>query len=149
MYHTAVHSSTGTSPFELMFHQQSKLFDFDHQLAFDDSSYQSHFKTKLTKLRDLMETNLAEAVTHQKTTYDKHSSSRTFKAGNPVWLSVPIPCKLDSRWERNWKITAIKGPVTMRYLLEIETKVTNINRLHHRIQPSPHETTVILDFATD
>ena len=138
-YRTAVHSSTGVSPFQLMFGRQPKSSDFDHQLAYDVSSYKGYLQAKLAELRDLVETNLAEAATHQKTTYDKHSTSRTFKVGDLVWLSVPTAGKLDPRWEGNWKITAVKSPVTMEISDGNRKKVTHINRLHHRVQPSPHE----------
>ena len=67
--------------------------------------------------------NLAEVATHQKTTYDKHSISQSFKVGDPVWLSVPTAGKCDHRWEGNWKTTTVKSPITMRrYLMEIERK---------------------------
>ena len=122
-----------------MFGRQPKSSDFEHQLAFDVSSYQGHLQAKLAELRDLVETNLAEAATHQKTTYDKHSTSRTFKVGDLVWLSVPTAGKLDPRWEGNWKITAVRSPVTMEISDGNRKKVTHINRLHRRVQPSPHE----------
>lgn len=138
-YRTAVHSSTGVSPFQLMFGRQPKSSDFDHQLAFDVSSYQGHLQAKIAELRDLVETNLAEAAAHQKTTYDKHSIGRTFKVGDLVWLSVPTAGKLDPRWEGNWKIIGVKGPITMEISDGNRKKVTHINRLRHRVQPSPPE----------
>ena len=44
----------GVSPFQLMFGQQSKSSNFEHQLAFDVSSYQDHLQAKLAELRDLV-----------------------------------------------------------------------------------------------
>ncbi len=78
-YRTTVHSSTGVSPFQLMFCRQPRSSDLDHQLAFDASSYQGHFQTKLAELCDLVETNLVEAATQQMTTYNRHSYNRSSK----------------------------------------------------------------------
>lgn len=49
-YHTAVHFSSGVSPFQLMFDQQPKSSKFaDYELAFNVSSYQSYLQVKLAK----------------------------------------------------------------------------------------------------
>ena len=102
-------------------------------------TYQGHLQAKLGEICDLVETNLVEAATHQKAAYDGHSTSRTFKVGDLVWLSVPNAGKLDPRWEGNWKITAVKSPVSMEISDGNRKKITHVNRLHHRFQPSPHE----------
>ena len=109
-YRTAVHSSTGVSPFVLMLGRQPRSTQFEPQLAFDPTSYKGHMQDKLAELQDLVETNLAEAAAHQKMIYDKHSAYRYFDV-DYVWLSVPTAGKLDSRWEGNWKISAVKSPV--------------------------------------
>ena len=58
-YRTAVHSSTGVSPFVLMFGRQPRSTQFEPQLAFDPISYKGHMQEKLAELQDLVETNLA------------------------------------------------------------------------------------------
>ena len=134
-YRTAVHSSTGVSPFVLMFGRQPRSTQFEPRLAFDPTSYKGHMQEKLAELQDLVETNLAEAAAHQKMTYDKHSTYRHFDVGDMVWLSVPTAGKLDPRWEGNWKISAVKSPVTMEITDGRRKKVVHVNRLHHRVQP--------------
>ena len=134
-YRTAVHSSTGVSPFVLMFGRQPQSTQFEPQLAFDPTSYKGYMQEKLAELQDLVETNLAEAAAHQKMIYDKHSTYRYFDVGDMVWLSVPTASKLDPRWEGNWKISAVKSPVTMEITDGRRKKVVHVNRLHHRVQP--------------
>ena len=96
-YRTAVHSSTGVSPFELMFGRQPQHTNIATPVAFDSRSYQAHLQAKLAEFRDLVESNMTQAANRQKVTYDHHSTSRTFKKGDTVWLSIPTAGKLMGR----------------------------------------------------
>ena len=99
VYRTAVYSSTGVLPFELMFGRQPQHTNIATPVAFDSGSYQAHLQAKLAEFRDLVESNMTQAANRQKVTYDHHSTSRTFKEGDTVWLSIPTAGKLDPRWE--------------------------------------------------
>ena len=59
---------------------------------------------------------------------------RTFKAGDLVWLSIPMAGKLDPRWEGGWKVKACKSPVNMEVSDGTRNRVVHVNRLRHRIQ---------------
>ena len=135
-YRTAVHSSTGVSPFELMFGRQPQHTNIATPVAFDSGSYQAHLQAKLSEFRDLVESNMTQAANRQKVTYDHHSTSRTFKEGDTVWLSIPTAGKLDPRWEGRWIIKSIKSPINFEITDGINrTKVVHINRLQRRVQP--------------
>ena len=134
-YRTATHSSTGISPFRLMFGRQPKLTDFPPSLALDPASYQAHLRSKLAQFQDLVETNTTEAANNQKSTYDTHSTQRTFKTGDPVWLSVPTAGKLSPLWEGEWRIKEVKSNVNMEITKGKQSKVVHINRLQPRLQP--------------
>jgi len=98
-YHTAVHASTGVSPFTLIFGCPPQITDLSIPTAFDSGSYQAQLQAKLAELRDFVESQATQAASKQKCTYDQHSTSRSFRAGDPVWLSIPTAGKLDPRWE--------------------------------------------------
>jgi len=133
-YRTAVHASTGVSPHVLMFGREPRSLLFDSQCSFDAGSYQQYLKAKLAELQDLVESNLVRSAGHQKTHYDKQSTTPSFVVHDKVWLSVPTAGKLQPRWEGDWKVTAIKSPVTIQIYNGRKSKVVHSNRLRHRFQ---------------
>ena len=74
--------------------------------------------------------------------YDHHTMQSTFVPDDPVWLSIPTAGKLDPRWEGEWVIKSVKGPVTMEICVgEKRTKVVHTNRLQHCYVPGQHDAT--------
>ena len=136
-YRTAVYSSTGVSPFALMFGRSPAQNPFPTQTAYDAVSYQSQLRTKLAQLSDFVETHLAQAAHKQKTAYDQHTQQRHFKIGNPVWLSSPTAGKLDLKWEGGWKIPSVQGPATYTITNGTTTKTVHVNRLRSQILATP------------
>ena len=134
-YCTAPHSSTGISPFELMFGRPPKSTQLQPQTGFDPSSYSVQLQAKLAALQDLVRTNTTTAAQTQKFYYDRSSTSRAFTPQELVWLSIPTAGKLQPRWEGKWKVVEMKGPVTVEITDGRRTKVVHVNRVRHRNQP--------------
>ena len=109
-YRTAKHSSTNLSPFELMFGRSPCTVPFQSLNKFDTTSYASYLKAKLHAMQDFVHANLAKSAKQQKQQYDRYTVSRSFKAGDPVWLSIPTARKLQPRWDGRWTVTKLKGP---------------------------------------
>jgi len=61
-----------------------------------------------------------------------------------VWQSVPATRKLDPRWDGTWIITPVKGPLVMEISNGTISKVVHVNRLRHRLQLSPSDTSVLI-----
>eukprot|EP00731_Ephydatia_muelleri_P005310 Em0002g1486a len=138
-YRTATHSSTGTSPFQLMYGRQPKSSTFSSFTGYDAMQYQETLQAKLAELQDLVEAHIVESAKRHKGAYDQKSAERRFKTGDLVWLSIPTAGKLDPRWEGKWKVKIMKSPVTMEITDGKRTKVVHVNRLQPRIQPSVEE----------
>ena len=134
-YRCATHSSTGYSPFQLMYGRRPSSLLFSPPTAFTASNYYGHIRNKLAQLQDFVQNNLAAAASQQKSAYDYHTCSRQFAVGDPVWLSIPTAGKLDPRWEGRWEITSIKSSTNVEITDGQRTKVVHINRVHYQIQP--------------
>ena len=94
-YRTATHSSTGTSPFQLMYGRQPKSSTFSSFTGYDALHYRGILQAKLAELQDLVEAHIVEAAQCHKGIYDQNSAERSFKIGDLVWLSIPTAGKLD------------------------------------------------------
>ena len=135
-YRTSIHSSTGSSPFLLMYGRSHSQAPLPTPTAFDALSYPGHLQAKLAELRDFVESNLAAAAQGQKSAYDRHSTSPRFAIGDTVWLSIPTAGKLDPRWEGGWIVQSIKSPVNVQISNGNRSKIVHTNRLQHRTQPN-------------
>ena len=69
-YHTVVHTSTGVSPFRMMYGRPSTLSSIPDSTSFEAGSYPAILSSKLAKLMDMVETVIAKEAQQQKVYYD-------------------------------------------------------------------------------
>ena len=143
-YRTAVHSSTGVSPFELMFGRCAHKPPLPTTCSYDVTSYQDQLRAKLAHFYDFVELNNVQACGHQKCNFDRSTQTRTFSVGDPVWLSIPTAGKLDPRWEGEWTIRSVQSPVTYTIHDGSRSKTVHINRLRPRLQTVTNTTSLPL-----
>ena len=137
-YRTAIHASTGVSPFELMLGRCAHKPPILSKVAHDVTSYQHQLQAKLSQLMDFVEAHNIQASNQQKQYFDKQTLARTFSVGDPVWLSIPTAGKLDPKWEGEWIIHSVVSPTTYTIHDGLRTKTVHIDRLRQRIQATYH-----------
>ena len=140
-YRTSQHTATGVSPFLSLYGRQPAPCPLATQLGYDLLSYPAHLQARLTELQDFVHTNLTQAAHLQKSHYDNHTMESSFIPGDPVWLSIATAGKLDPRWEGEWVIKSVKGPVTIEICDGKRTKVVHSNRLQHHYVPGQRDPT--------
>ena len=134
-YRTAVHSSTGISPFQLMFGRPLQRPLFPSNFVYE-TSYSHQLHSKLSQLYDLVEAHSVEASHHQQQLYNQHAQPRSFEVGDHVWLDSPTAGKLDPKWEGGWVVQTVKGLTTYSISDGRRNQTFYVNRLRLRVQPA-------------
>ena len=136
-YRIAPHSSTGISPFTLMFGREPKPGVMEtSEKVFEPGLYQAFLQSTFAQLHDFVETSLTAAAESQERYYNSGAKERSFQSGDLVWLSEPTAKKLDPHWKGGWRVTEMKSPVTVEITNDQQTRLVHINRLRRRIQLS-------------
>ncbi|KAF4678527.1 hypothetical protein FOZ60_016486, partial [Perkinsus olseni] len=112
-YNTAIHASTGYSPYMLMFAREPPR----------------EFVPVTTAVRAYLDDEVDKAVTRAaqryRALYDRSAQPAPFYIGARVFLRVPSPeNKLAPRWEADWVVTDIVGsqdPVKVVRIRQLET----------------------------
>ena len=122
-YRTAVQSSTGVSPFELLYGREPRTpadnaFGNPGRAPLEPSEHLSELTERLAALRDITEGTLAAAQAKQKKYYDERSSETLeYKEGEIVYLHVPRVKKgCVSKLTRFWK-----GPYEVEHVYDEAT----------------------------
>jgi len=112
-YRTSCHSTTGVSPYPLLYGRDPPTYQPTKQVVYDSLSYPAQIQARLAELQDFVHTNIAQATGNQKSAYDQHTCIPFFKKGDSVWLSIPTARKLDPQWEGKWVAKSVKSPVNI------------------------------------
>ena len=113
-YREVPQASTGFSPFELLYGHPvrgpldvlKESWESSPKSAESIVSYVLLMQNRLSKLRDVVRTNLEEAQRAQKKWYDRNARSREFSPGDQVLVLLPTSTnKLLAEWQGPYPIT--------------------------------------------
>ena len=116
-YREVPQASTGFSPFELVYGRPvrgpldilNKSWEASPKSSESIISYVLLMHERLSKLKDLVTTNLQQAQHTQKTWYDKHARSRQLHAGDQVLVLLPTSTnKFLVKWQGPYTVTPNK-----------------------------------------
>jgi len=106
-YNSSVQSSTGYTPFYLMFGRQARL-PIDVLYGTREDSYQSHgnyaklLECRLTNAFDIVREHVSKEHQRQKHFYDAKVHGEPYKAGDYVWLHSPPPKGTSRKLHHPW-----------------------------------------------
>uniref|UniRef100_A0A8C6U536 Integrase catalytic domain-containing protein n=1 Tax=Neogobius melanostomus TaxID=47308 RepID=A0A8C6U536_9GOBI len=150
-YREVPQSSTGFSPFELLYGRQVRgpldlLRDYWEQTENEGDNiiaYVIKMRERLEAMAALAQENLREAQQHQKTWFDQKARERVFSPGQKVLLLLPTSDnKLLAKWHGPYDVTKKVGNVTYElYMPDRQKKrqVFHVNLLkefHVRQEPA-------------
>ena len=109
-YRTTPHSSTGETPFYLLYGRDAKLpsaLDFYSPCPRTPVIYSEYGKTlfrELKQIRDIAKKSIQQAQKSQKKQYDKNSHPVTVEAGDTVFVKVQPKFKLDRTYHGPYRV---------------------------------------------
>ena len=144
-YRTAIHETTGYTPFHVMF-GRSPVLPVEIMIGVTSTQKESTVPDFVRSLNRSLKTVCSQVresirIAHQrnKARYDQHTTATSFSIGDQVWLFVPAvktgrTKKLASLWRGPYTVTDKLSPVNYRIqLLGVPNKtlVVHHNRLKH------------------
>ena len=146
VYRTTKHSSTGFSPFEVLFGLNPPLRqipNLDGPLLPEPSEYCEQLRNKLALLREMVDSNLVESASQQQNYYN--GSIRT--PLKQVLLSNPCAGKLQPRWTGPWLVKETRGPSTVTLTMGDSERTVHINRIRLLLTEDTDSTEVKADWT--
>ena len=131
-YRTTKHSTTGLSPFEVLFGSNPpslQIPDLTTSVIPEPCEYSQCLKRKLLELREMEEANIVESAERQQQSYEGCESRATLEVGQQVLLDNPTKGKLEPRWTGPWTVRALRGPSTVLLRMGTMEHAVHINRV--------------------
>ena len=160
-YREVPQSSTGFSPFELVYGRAVRgpldvlreVWETDHRSNESVVSHVLSMREKLAHMTCLVEKNLSEAQKQQKRWYDRKAVERSFENGDQVLVLLPSDTsKLLARWQGPYKVLRRVGKVD--YLVDMHDtrkrkRILHVNMLQRWYSPSVTDSFSAEDIADD
>ena len=132
IYRTTRHSSTGFSPYEILFGSNPHSSQIPVMQSFfylEPSNFCENLKAKLAQLRELVDANLVHSASQQQRFYRSNQTPVPLACGQQVLLDNPSAGKLDPRWSGPWIVKELRGPSSLLLLKGGSEKLVHMNRV--------------------
>ena len=134
-YNTSVHTTTGFTPFFLMFGQQAKLpvelmYGIPETELILSTMYASQLKSSLTEAYQKVRLNTTRRLEHQAELYNEKVHGKPYEVGSHVWVLFPqVPRGKSKKLYRPWS-----GPfVIVKCLSDVTYRVQDVYKRRRRM----------------
>ena len=144
IYRTTKHSSTGLSPYEILFGQNPPSLhipNFRATTILDPGEYHHELQKKLLELRELVDSNIVQSAERQQLSY-KGTKPPQLHQGQRVLLSNPTKGKLDPRWTGPWVVEQCDNSTTVKLKKDNKKQVVHINRVRPLLEEDNENTSI-------
>ena len=146
-YRTATHTSTGFSPYEIMFARNppAMIENNSAEWGYDTEDWVKITCKKYLEIQKRVHENIKQAQSNQKRQHDKHTRDELLRVGDEVWLlQIRRLDKLSPRWQRNWFVIKILTDQTLVIRnKEGEEKVVNKEKVRKLVLRDRVEDTTV------
>ena len=132
IYRTTRHSSTGFSPYEILFGSNphsTQIPVLQSSFYPEPSDFYENLKAGLAQLRELVDANLAQSAGQQQPFYRNNHTPVPLACGQQVLLDNPCAGKLDPRWTGPWDVKELQGPSSVLLSRGGSEKLVHVNRV--------------------
>jgi hypothetical protein len=137
-YRTATHSSTGFSPYEIMFARDppAMIKQQTTEWGYNVNDWNDITRTRYHQIFERVLENISKAQEKQKYQYDRTARNEHFNSGEEVWVrSIRRTDKLSPIWQRGWFVKKVLSEQTVViFNLEKGERVVNTEKIKKLIE---------------
>lgn len=155
-YNTAVHSSTGETPFYLLHGFDPRLpsepsLQLDNSITMDSKNYKNQVSSRIKIAWELASKCIEKAQKKQKLYFDAKANPYSYKVDDIVFAKIPLKSKdsswkLANPWKGPYRVITVKDPnVEIRLISNPKAPIVKLHMDRIKLGVGPHPVPLVSD----